>query len=612
MSHLLGLTPEQQAAVGAPDGPLLVVAGPGSGKTAVLAARIAYLARERGVGPASILALTFAAKAARELRERLNGLLGSAGDQVDVATFHSFGLRVVRQWPAELGFRPGPLTVYGEARAQALLREVAAGLGVDLARLPIATFAQAVEHCRLNVGGQRTSPLAALAAAYEAQLIRRNALDFAAMLVLPVRLLQERPAVARCLQAAYRAILVDEGQDVCPSQYALAQALATRHRQLVVVGDPAQALYGWRGADGSALRYFLRDFPEARRVTLRRTFRSTPEIVALANTVGAGLPGRQELWTANPSGPQPVLGTLADDEAEALFVAGDVARLLRIGAIRSPGDVAILCRTNAQMQPFLPALRAQGVPYQARGDLFARREIRDALAYLRLAHDPGDAAALRRVLNVPPRGLAAVAAALGAHPAPCADLVALAGCHGPAATNAAREFLLLGEALHREAAGRPPAAALALALERSGYHAWLARQPDGDVRLGHLAALHRLAERASGDLAAWLATVTLGDAEDAGEEGRVRLLTVHAAKGSEWTAAFLVGWEEGLLPHRHAIEGTDVTALEDERRVAYVAVSRPRERLCVTCCRQRRDEREARRPSRFLLELAGALVSPAA
>jgi DNA helicase II / ATP-dependent DNA helicase PcrA len=531
---------------------------------------------------------------------------------VDVATFHSFGLRVVRQWPTELGFRPAPLTVYGETRTQQLLREVAAGIGIDCARIPLAELAHAVERCRLAGGVQPTSPLAVLAAAYEAQLIRRNALDFTAMLALPVRLLREQPAVARCLQAAYRTILVDEGQDVCPAQYALVQALAAGHRQVVLVGDPAQALYRWRGADGIALRRFLRDFPEARRMTLRRNFRSTPEIIRLANAVGAGLPGRQPLWTANPSGSQPVVGTLADEGAEADFVAAEVARLLRAGTIHGPGDVAILCRTNEQLPPFLPALRARGVPCQARGDLFARREVRDALAYLRLAHDPGDADALRRVLNVPPRGLAAPAATLCAFRAPAAELVALAGRHGPAAGAAARQFLLLRDALHREAAALRPAAALDLALDRSGYRAWLARQPDGAARLGHLATLRRLAERAEGDLAAWLAAVTLGDAEGAGEDGRVRLLTIHAAKGSEWAAAFLVGWEEGLLPHRHALRGADVAALEDERKVAYVALTRPQQRLTVTCCRRRGDGREARRPSRFLLELAGALVSPAA
>ena len=612
MSHPVGLTPEQQLAALAPEGPLLVLAGPGSGKTAVLAARIAHLVRDRGVGAPSILALTFATKAARELRERLNALIASAGDEVDIATFHSFGLRVVRQWPTELGFRPGPLTVYGEAQTQQLLRAVAAEIGIDGARIPLADLARAVERCRLVGGVEPTSPLADLAVAYEAQLLCRNALDFTAMLVLPVRLLRKQPAVARCLQAAYRAILVDEGQDVCPAQYALVQALAAGHRHLVLVGDPAQALYRWRGADGIALRRFLRDFPEARRMTLRRNFRSTPEIIQLANAVGAGLPGCQRLWTARPSGPQPVVGTLADEAAEADFVAAEVARLLRTGTIGGPGDVAILCRTNEQTRPLLPALRAHGVPSHARGDLFARREVRDALAYLRLALDPGDGDALRRVLNVPPRGLAAVAAALGADRAPAAELVALAGRHGPAAGAAARQFLLLRDALHREVAGRSLDAALDLALDRSGYRAWLARQPDGAARLSHLAALRRLAERAEGDLAAWLAAVTLGDAEDADEAGRVRLLTIHAAKGSEWAAAFLVGWEEGLLPHRHALQGTDGAALEDERKVAYVAVTRPRERLTVTCCRQRGDEREARRPSRYLLELAGALVSPAA
>lgn len=589
---------------------MLIVAGPGSGKTTVLAARIAYLVAARRTQPSSVLAITFATKARRELRSRLAGLLGPLGQAVDVTTFHAFGLRIVRQWAEELGFGPGPIAVYGDGEARALLREVAEGLGYDMERWPLLDMAPMVERHRLGgtAPAATVGEVAALAEAYEAVLRRRGAVDYPAMLALPLRLFESRPASLRLYQDSYRYLLSDEYQDVSAAQYSLLLRLAERHRNLVVVGDPCQCLYGWRGADARFLLQFERDFPEARVVSLDQNFRSTGRIVELANALSAELAYRRQLWTDNPPGERAYLHVAADERAEAAFVAAEIERLSTQRLIEHPGEVAVLCRTNQQAQQITLALRERRLPYrvQGNGDLFARREVRDALAYLRLAYNPEDAASLARIANVPPRGLGRLAEALHARPVPAGELPSLASRYGPAARASAEALLALIADLAAGAAVRSPAEMLDLALDRSGYQPWLAGQADGVARLGHLAELRALATQTEGDLAGWLAELQLG--EEVGstpDDGRrVLISTIHGAKGGEWRVVFVVGVEEGLLPHGRSLlaEAPRSAGIEEELRVAYVAVTRPRERLYLTCCRARRwsERSEVRRPSRFL------------
>ena len=608
MLDLSRLSPAQREAVVAGDGPMLIVAGPGSGKTTVLAARIAYLVAARQIAPSSVLAITFATKATRELRARLAGLLGSQGRGVDVTTFHAFGLRIVRQWSEELGFGPGPIAVYGSGEIQAVLREVADDLDYDLERWPPADTVSMLERHRLGGGAPAAmaGQVAALAEGYEALLRRRGAVDYPAMLALPLRLFESRPAALRLYQDAYRYILSDEYQDVSAPQYALLRRLAERHRNLVVVGDPCQCLYGWRGADVRFLMEFERDFPEARVVSLDQNFRSTGRIVDLANALSAELAYRRPLWTDNQSGEHSYLHLAADEQAEAAFVVGEIERLCAERLIDHPGEVAILYRTNWQAQQLILALRERGLPYrvQGSGDLFARREVRDALAYLRLAYDPDDALALARIANVPPRRLGRLADGLRVRPAPARELPSLASRYGPAALVAAEALVAMIADLHARAATSPPAELLDLALDRSGYRTWLGGQADGAARLGHLAELRVLARQAEGDLASWLAELQLGEeVASAPDDGRrVLLTTIHGAKGGEWRVVFVVGVEEGLLPHSRSLLAEASAAVEEELRVAYVAVTRPRERLYLTCCRTRSrgERREPRHPSRFL------------
>ncbi len=494
MLDLSRLSAEQRDVVLAPDGPLLIVAGPGSGKTMVLAAKIAYLIGWRQIPPTSILAITFATKAARELRARLCGLLGEQGAAVDVSTFHAFGLRIVRQWSEELGLGPGLLTVYGEKEARAALREVAINLRIDPDRYPLSELSAQLE--RLRLGGKRAGPergtVQAVADAYQEMLRHRGAVDYPAMLALPLRLFIEHPSALRLCQDSYRVVLCDEFQDVCASQYAVLRSLATRHHNLIVVGDPQQTLYGWRGADVRFLDGFRRDFPETRIMSLHQSFRSTRQIVDCANALGASLPSSRLLWTDNNFGGPIRLYVAADERAEAAFVAAEIERLVAQRTVDGLDQVAILYRTNWQARPFTIALRQRGLPYRS--------------------------------------------------------------------------------------------------------------------------TLQDRAEGAQGDPDSWPwelqrneeVTRELDDTEG------IRLSTIHQAKGGEWTVVFVVGLEEGLLPHTRALAaGADQgVSIDEERRVAYVAVTRARERLYLSYCRTRRrgDRIEMRKPSRFLQGLPLAHV----
>ena len=372
MLDLTRFTPEQREVVLAGEGPLLVVAGPGAGKTSVLAARIAYLVLVRGVPAEAVLALTFTAAAARRLRARLRAVLAGAAAAVAVSTFHALGLRLLRRWPEAAGFPPGGPRVCDAPATLALVRGAAAAAGLDPDRWRPIELAAAVERLRRSgasggPGGTGPEPdaLVVLARAYEAGLRRRGAVDYPALLALPVRLLEDRPDLLRAARAAHRAVLVDEAQDLCPLQYALVRALAAGHRHAVLVGDPRQAIYGWRGADPRLLGAFLRDFPEARVLALDQNFRATGRLVGVANALGRALGFPARLWTANAVGERARVLTAPDERAEAGAVAAEVARLCAGGRL-TPADVAVLYRTRRQAAALAAALSARGLPCRVR------------------------------------------------------------------------------------------------------------------------------------------------------------------------------------------------------------------------------------------------------
>jgi DNA helicase-2/ATP-dependent DNA helicase PcrA len=620
------LSPEQRGAVLAPPGPLAIIAGPGSGKTTVLAARIAYQITLGQVMPSAVLALTFTRVAVRTLRTRLQGLLGDQASAIDVVTFHSLGYRIIRQWSEELGLGVTPPIVYSEADAREVLRTAAREAGYDLERQSLAELARRLERHRLARSASRdVEPLAALAEAYESLLRRRQAVDYPAMLALPLQLFATHPRTLRLLQSTYRAILCDEAQDVCASQYELLRQLAARERNLVLVGDPRQTLFGWRGADSRFLREFGHDFPEARVLRLDQNFRSSARIVALANVLGSALGEDQPLWTTNPSGEPAHLYVAADEVDEARFVASQIEHLLAAEAIDHPGDVAILYRTNQQAMELILALRVRGLPYRVRGqrDLLTRREVRDALAYLRLVYQPADVSALARIVNVPPRGLARLAPVIRARSKTLADLPSLVAGFGPRPRAAAEALVEVFHAARGRGAPGSPGKLLDDVLQRSGYRTWLASQSDGPARLSSLAALRRLIDElaaadSSGEPASWLVDLAVDDVEEGGSPGdarRILLATVHQAKGDEAQVVFVVGLEDGLLPHAHALASSEeALGVVAERQVAYVAVTRARARLYLTYCqtRTRGGMAETRRPSRFLRGLPLSRIERAA
>ncbi len=603
-------TPQQLQAITANDGPLAIVAGPGCGKTTLLAGRIAFLIRDRGFDPASILVVSFTTEAARRLRREAARKLGDRAGDVAILTLHALGRRVIDTWAIQLGYEDRPSVLHHE-EARALLASAAGALGWDLATVPVGELATAVDRCRLLVDeeARKTDPLASLAEAYEERLRRHGAIDFVAMLSLPLRLFGGNEGALRVLQDAYQWVMADEVQDLDPSQWRLVELLAARHGNLLVAGDDAQCLYTWREADPRALRHFAERHPATTVVTLDKNHRSTNRLVQLSNALGDLLSHRAPLWTDNPEGPAPRLLLAEDEHAEATFVAQQIGALLDRGLLPHPGEAAVVFRTRAQADVIAGALRTAGLPYSLHGhtDLFGTRVVRDVLAYLRLAVNPTDRAALARIVDVPRRGLGRLAATLLDEPATTAELPARAADFGPAAVSAAAGVMATVYDLHAQASrGVAPVALLDRALDRSGYRAWLEHHPDGTRRLRLLARLRALAQRVDVSLAEWLDAAALGEDLVSADEEATRLSSIHMAKGREWRATFMIGLEEGLVPHYRALvqaqERPDGDALEEELRGFYVGITRARERLFLSAClqRSRGEQAEPRQPSRWL------------
>jgi DNA helicase-2/ATP-dependent DNA helicase PcrA len=597
----------QNQAIRAGDGPVALIAGPGCGKTTALAARIAFLINERGCDPSGTLVVSFTTEAARRLRREVARLLGDRAGDVAILTLHALGRRVIDTWPIRLGFEDRPSVLHHQ-EARALLASTAESLGWDLEAVPVGELIAAVDRCRLIPDGELrdADPLAPLAAAYEERLRRSGAIDFVAMLSLPLRLFSEHEQALRVLQDAYQFVMTDESQDLDSAQWRLVELLAARHGNLMVAGDDAQCLFKWRGADPRAMQHFTQRHPETAVIALDKNHRSAGRLVELSNALADLLPDRAQLWTDNPPGPLARLQLAEDEQAEATFVAQQIAALLDRGLLPHPGEAAVIFRSRAQADILVSALRAAGLPYTlGHGDLFSERVVRDVLAYIRLAVNPGDRTALLRVVDKPRRGLGMLAATLQEEPATVPELIARASDFGPEAISAAAAIAAIIYELHTEfRRGATAAALMDRALERSGYRAWLERHPDGTRRLRILARLRQLVQQVELPLEEWLDTAATGDELIPTDEEAIHLSSVHLAKGREWRATFVVGLEEGLIPHYRAIVAaeTDHDALDEELRGLYVAVTRPRERLFFSAClhRSNGERREPRQPSRWL------------
>ncbi|MGC8966727.1 MAG: ATP-dependent helicase [Thermus sp.] len=618
---LSSLNEAQRQAVLHFEGPALVVAGAGSGKTRTVVHRVAYLVARRGVFPSEILAVTFTNKAAEEMRERLKAMVRGAGE-VWVSTFHAAALRILRAYGERAGLPPG-FVVYDEDDQSALLKEVLKELGLAAKPGPIKGLLDRaknrgvapeslLEELPEFYAGLSRGRLLDVLLRYQEALRAQGALDFGDILLYALRLLEGDPEVLKRVRKRARFIHVDEYQDTSPVQYRFTRLLAGEEANLMAVGDPDQGIYSFRAADIKNILDFTRDYPSAKVYRLEENYRSTEAILRFANAVIAKNALRLEkILRPVKRGGEPVRLYRAESARdEARFVAEEIARL------GPPFDrVAVLYRTNAQSRLLEQALAGRGIPARVVGGVgfFERAEVKDLLAYARLSLNPLDAVSLKRVLNTPPRGIG---------PATVAKVEAFARERGLPLLDALREgasllprpepvrhFLALLEELQDLALGSAEAFFRHLLLATE-YPAYLkeAYPEDAEDRLENVEELLRAAKEAE-DLQDFLDKVALtARAEEPGEaQGKVALMTLHNAKGLEFPVVFLVGVEEGLLPHRNSL--STLEGLEEERRLFYVGVTRAQERLYLSYAEEREvyGRLEATRPSRFLEEVEEGL-----
>ncbi|MFM7061643.1 MAG: UvrD-helicase domain-containing protein [Actinomycetes bacterium] len=663
---LAGLNPVQREAVTAPDGPLLVIAGAGSGKTRVLTHRIGWLLAEHGVRRGEVIAITFTNKAAAEMRERVVDLVGPEASRMWVSTFHSSCARMLRQDAGLLGYRK-EFSIYDQADAVRLVDYVRRDLDLDPKRFTARSLANRISGWKNDLVGVTAAKeqadnaidlrIADVYAEYQARLAQASAVDFDDLLLLVVRLFKEHPEALARWRHRFRHVLVDEFQDTNLAQWEIVRMLAEEHRTVMGVGDADQAIYKFRGADYRNLLRFEEAFPELSTIVLEQNYRSTQHILSAANAVISNNAGRRpkRLWTEQVGG-ELILSYLAEDERdEAQYVTHEIHRLVDQDAVRH-SDIAVFYRTNAQSRVIEEQLVRSGVPYRVVGGtkFYDRREVKDVLAYLRALVNPDDEVAWKRIVNVPKRGVGDTSVrkvemhAGGAGITFRAGLAAAAdaGVSGKALGGIGR-LLEVIEAVEVEPE-LSVSGAIEMILERTGYLAELeaertieaegrrenlaelvgvARDFDEQVERGDAGVLGAIAGLDVGDtevereadgapitgtdrVQAFLEAVSLvTDLDEVdGETAAVTLMTLHGAKGLEYPVVFLTGLEDGVFPHLRSL--TDPDALEEERRLCYVGITRARERLylCHAWSRQLFGATSYNPPSRFLEEIPEELV----
>jgi DNA helicase-2/ATP-dependent DNA helicase PcrA len=625
---LAGLNSAQYDAVLHDGGPLLVVAGAGSGKTRVLTHRIAHLI-QGGLSPFEILAITFTNKAAGEMKHRVGGLVGPVAEKMWVSTFHSACVRILRRDVDRLGF-PGRFSIYDQADAVRLVGYVIRDLNLDPKRFPPRSVHGTISMAKNeNVGPTQFAEQAEqifqrkigeVYVEYQKRLLQAGAMDFDDLLMRTAQLFREHPDVLASWRHRFGHVLVDEYQDTNPVQNDLVLQLAEEHRQVTVVGDSDQSVYAFRGADIRNILGFEEAFPDATVVVLEQNYRSTQSILDAANAVIARNVGRKpkELWSDKGSGDKIVRYHADDESDEAQFVANELAKLHDHDHMRW-GDMAVFYRTNSMSRVIEEFLVRVGIPYKVVGGtrFYDRREIKDALAYLRAIVNPTDEVSVKRVINTPKRGvgdssigkLDTWASANGESFDQAVLRFDEAGVGGRAATGI-EKFLVMTTEIRKLQA--KPATIIEEALERSGYLAELQneRSVEAEGRLENLSELVGMA-REYETVDDFLEQVSLvSDTDDIDEEeSTVTLMTLHAAKGLEFPVVFLVGMEDGVFPHVRALG--DPSELEEERRLAYVGITRAMQKLHLTSAwsRMMHGQTQYNPPSRFLDEIPSELIN---
>ncbi len=639
MDILAGLNPAQQEAVEAINGPILILAGPGSGKTRVITHRVAYLIRVVGVNPRSIMAVTFTNKAAREMEERLNKLVSASVKDLTLGTFHAICARILRQDGKAINV-DNKFSIYDDDDQISLIKRSLQDLALD----PKQFAPRALQSVISSAKSQMQEPSDLHGKSYFDEVTKRvyeryqklltdsSALDFDDLLLKTVILFRQDPKILERYQQRYMHIQVDEFQDTNLVQYELVKQLGGKYRNVCVVGDPDQSIYSWRAADIRNILNFEKDFPDAKVVLLEQNYRSTQLILDAATHVISANKQRKpkELWTENEKGLPPNVIETYSAEEEAQWVVSEIDKLVRSGEIKN-GDCAVMYRTNAQSRALEESFIRYGMPYKlvAGTRFYERREVKDVIAYLRLIQNPYDTVSLRRVINVPQRGigersldeLTRWAESQGVNEYKALQLLAQSNESSEELPFSARTvkvlsgFAVMIENFIEKSRELDMVKLFDHVVEKSGYKQYITGLVDGEDRWENVMELRGVAQDyrdlpPSEGLTALLEGVALvSDVDDLPEKvDTVTLITLHQAKGLEFPVVFIIGMEEGILPHYRSID--DPAQLEEERRLCYVGITRAKKKVYLVRAFRRRlmGSSTVNKPSRFLLDIPPELI----
>jgi DNA helicase-2/ATP-dependent DNA helicase PcrA len=646
---LEGLNTRQREAVETIDGPLLIVAGPGSGKTRVITHRIAYLVKVVGVPPFRIAAVTFTNKAAKEMKERLHGLLGPSAKDMTASTFHAFCAMLLRREGEQIGLSR-EFTIYDDSDQQALFKRCMSETNVDPKQFAIRAIQSAISGAKSQlIDAEQFGKASAnywdeivhrVYERYQLLMTRNSAVDFDDLLFKVYFMLRDRPDIATKYQERYSHLMVDEFQDTNVAQYAIARQIGDRTRNVCVVGDPDQSIYSWRNADIRNILSFQKDFPEAKSIALEENYRSTQTIVDAAMKLISSNEQRvdKELFTQNGKGVPIVTVEGYNEEEEAQYVVKEIERLVKTEGY-SRGEMAVMYRVNAQSQALESACTRYGIPYQLVGNLrfFQRKEIKDVIAYLKLLVNPHDDVNFGRVVNVPPRGigkrtedeLTRAARDAGTSMFDAIETLSADGEVSPSeaiaplparSVRALSKFSELIQGLIADGSELDLVELIDLVLVRTGYGRHVQEETErGEEQWENILELKSVAssflldfEEVDRDntIAAFLESVALVSDTDNMEDraNAVTLITLHQSKGLEFRVVFMVGMEDGILPHRRSMD--DEAQMEEERRLCYVGMTRAKERLYLTRAFRRgfRGGIEPSGPSQFLDDIPEELM----
>jgi DNA helicase-2/ATP-dependent DNA helicase PcrA len=632
MDLLHGLNKEQKEAVLYTEGPLLILAGAGSGKTRVLTHRIAYLVKEKNVHIRNILALTFTNKAAREMKERVENLLGEMADDAWISTFHSSCVRILRRDVDKLGYDRN-FVIYDTADQLTVVKDCLKELNVNEKNFPPRFILEVIgkakdnmlepnQYLKIHGSNYREKKIAEIYGLYQKKLKRNNAMDFDDLIMLTIRLFKEYPNVLEYYQNKFKYLLVDEYQDTNKAQYKLISLIAKKHRNLCVVGDDDQSIYGWRGADIENILGFEREFDNCKVIKLEQNYRSTKAILNAANSVIKNNIGRKKksLWTSNPSGANISLYSANNEYEEAQFVSREIKRIVLYDK-KEYNNFAILYRVNAQSRVLEEALIREGIPYKIFGGLrfYDRKEIKDILAYLRVVQNPADDISLKRIINVPKRGIGDITVQM------VEDIANSRGASIFSIASSANEIPELKRAASKlEDFTQMIAGFMAIKdsisvstlieeiITKTGILEELQAEetPEAQTRIENIkefisAAIDFEEDSEDQRLEAFLEGISLVSDIDTLEEDKnyVMLMTLHSAKGLEFPITFIVGMEEGVFPSYRSMDSE--RELEEERRLCYVGMTRAKEKLYITntFCRTLFGNTTYNQPSRFISEI---------